>query len=187
MILIILTPGSQEILMTRRMRDSVKGLIWLFNILTLNYWDIVDTDTKGLGRVSWIILILLKTNANNDGALRLCYVSCQGCANLRYKISHCVGAFRCLGFKRKCVRLINELICISTCLFVHVCVRGFGSNERQSSKVCVLSQGMKNPGRTWLCFPQYFHIGVSPFLSVFHTRRAPTDWKLFLWSTFKGE
>lgn len=71
------------------------------------------------------------------------------------------------------VCVIHKLICISACLFVHVCVGGFGSNERQSSTVCVRRQGMRNPGKTGLCFPQYFHISVSPFPSHNETQREP--------------
>lgn len=71
------------------------------------------------------------------------------------------------------VCVIHKLICISACLFVHVCVGGFGSNERKPSTVCVRRQGMRNPGKAGLCFPQYFHIAVSPLLSHSETQREP--------------
>lgn len=106
----------------------------------------------------------LKTNTDRDGALGfILYVYiCQLCPN-----GVCGSLWLC-RIEEKSVRVcaLHELICISACLFVHVCVGGFGSNERQSSRVCVPRQGMKNPGRVRLCFPQYFHICASPFLSV---------------------
>lgn len=101
----------------------------------------------------------LKTNTDRGEALG--FVLCVFTCHLRPNVKNS-KLLRWTEEKMCATPLLLQLTCISACL--RMCVSGgFGSNERQSSRVCVPRQGMKNPGRTQLCFPQYFHIGVSPF------------------------